>query len=577
MPVQVANNVRMRRDFGRIEKIIDLPYLIEIQKNSYDLFLQRDVPEDQRKDIGLQAVFKSVFPIEDFNATASLEYVSYSLGEPKYDVDECHERGMNFAAPLKVTVQLVLWDVDAKTGSRSIRNVKEQEVYFGEVPLMTRNGTFMINGTERVIVSQLHRSPGVFFEHDKGKTHASGKFLYSARVIPYRGSWLDFEFDPKDILFVRIDRRRKFHLTVLLRALGMQTEELLNYFYKTDTVLSDGELPLLEVKPEQLRGLRATRDVRDPRTNDLIVREGRRFTRAVLRQMDQAGVRQIPISWEEVVGRVAAHDVVDPESDQVIVECNETVTEEKLEHIRGSRAPKLNLFFLDDPDTGPYLRDTLLQDKMKSCDEALLEIYRRLRPGEPPTRGDRGSLFQQPVLQSGPLRPVAGRKAQARPSAQAQHGVLPGTRGQERGRTRGEAPEPPGRAQDPAQGRHPRGGSLPHRPEERQRLRGRHRPPGQPPRAAGGRAGGEPFPRGAGAHGAGHQGEDGAAGHRHPHAAGTHQPQAGIRRPEGVLRLEPVVPVPGPDQPPVRGHPQAEVVRAGSRRPDAGAGGLRGP
>ena len=187
MPVQVANNVRLRRNFGRIKKIIDLPYLIEIQKKSYDLFLQRDVPEDQRKDTGLQAVFKSVFPIKDFNDTASLEYVSYSLGDPKYDVDECHERGMNFAAPLKVTVQLVLWDVDAQTGSRSIRNVKEQEVYFGEVPLMTRNGTFMINGTERVIVSQLHRSPGVFFEHDKGKTHASGKFLYSARVIPYRG------------------------------------------------------------------------------------------------------------------------------------------------------------------------------------------------------------------------------------------------------------------------------------------------------------------------------------------------------------------------------------------------------
>ena len=393
MPVQVANNVRMRRDFGRIEKIVDLPYLIEIQKNSYDLFLQRDVPEDQRKDMGLQAVFKSVFPIEDFNATASLEYVSYSLGEPKYDVDECHERGMNFAAPLKVTVQLVLWDVDPKTGSRSIRNVKEQEVYFGEVPLMTRNGTFMINGTERVIVSQLHRSPGVFFEHDKGKTHASGKFLYSARVIPYRGSWLDFEFDPKDILFVRIDRRRKFHVTVLLRALGMQPEELLNYFYKTDTVLCDGDAPMLEVKPEQLRGLKATRDVRHPETNDLIVREGRRFTRAAMRQMEQAGVRQIPISWEEVVGRVAAHDIVDPESSQVIVECNEAITEDNLEHIRASRTPKLELFFLEDADTGPYLRNTLLQDKMKSCDEALLEIYRRLRPGEPPTRETAVAFF----------------------------------------------------------------------------------------------------------------------------------------------------------------------------------------
>ncbi|MCY4489446.1 MAG: DNA-directed RNA polymerase subunit beta [Deltaproteobacteria bacterium] len=393
MPVHVANNVRLRRDFGRIKKIIDLPYLIEIQKNSYDLFLQRDVPEDQRQDIGLQAVFKSVFPIKDFNDTASLEYVNYSLGEPKYDVDECHERGMNFAAPLKVTVQLVLWDVDAQTNSRSIRNVKEQEVYFGEVPLMTRNGTFMINGTERVIVSQLHRSPGVFFEHDKGKTHASGKFLYSARVIPYRGSWLDFEFDPRDILFVRIDRRRKFHVTVLLRALGMQPEELLNTFYKTDTVLCDAERPMLDVKPPQLAGLRATRDVRDPESNNLIVREGRRFTRAVLRQLDNAGIRQIPIAWEDILGRVAAHDIVDPETNHVIVECNEAITEEKLEQVRDSGVKRLELFFLDDADTGPYLRNTLLQDKMQSCDEALLEIYRRLRPGDPPTMETATTFF----------------------------------------------------------------------------------------------------------------------------------------------------------------------------------------
>ncbi len=393
MPVQVANNVRLRRDFGRIKKIIDLPYLIEIQKNSYDLFLQRDVPEDQRQDIGLQAVFKSVFPIKDFNDTASLEYVNYSLGEPKYDVDECHERGMNFAAPLKVTVQLVLWDVDAQTNSRSIRNVKEQEVYFGEVPLMTRNGTFMINGTERVIVSQLHRSPGVFFEHDKGKTHASGKFLYSARVIPYRGSWLDFEFDPRDILFVRIDRRRKFHVTVLLRALGMEPEELLNYFYKTDTVVCGGERPMLDVKPRQLMGLKATCDVRDPASNNLIVREGRRFTRAAMRQMESAGIKQIPITWEDVLGRVAAHDIVDPESNQVIVECNDAITEEKLDHIRDSRVDQFELFFLDDAETGPFLRNTLLQDKMQSCNEALLEIYRRLRPGDPPTMETATTFF----------------------------------------------------------------------------------------------------------------------------------------------------------------------------------------
>jgi len=226
MAFQVANNLRFRRSFGRIRKIIDLPYLIEIQKNSYELFLQKDAAPTERQAMGLQEVFKSVFPIKDFNETASLEFVSYTLGEPKYDVEECHQRGMTFAAPLKVTVQLVLWDVDQQTGARSIKNVKEQEVYFGEVPLMTINGTFMINGTERVIVSQLHRSPGVFFEHDKGKTHASGKLLYSARVIPYRGSWVDLEFDPRDVVYVRIDRRRKFHATVLLRALGMTPTHL---------------------------------------------------------------------------------------------------------------------------------------------------------------------------------------------------------------------------------------------------------------------------------------------------------------------------------------------------------------
>jgi len=217
MAFQVANNLRFRRSFGRIRKIIELPYLIEIQKNSYELFLQKDAAPTERQNMGLQEVFKSVFPIKDFNETASLEFVSYTLGEPKYDVEECHQRGMTYAAPLKVTVQLVLWDVDQQTGARSIKNVKEQEVYFGEIPLMTVNGTFMVNGTERVIVSQLHRSPGVFFEHDKGKTHASGKLLYSSRIIPYRGSWVDLEFDPRDIIYVRIDRRRKFHANVLLR------------------------------------------------------------------------------------------------------------------------------------------------------------------------------------------------------------------------------------------------------------------------------------------------------------------------------------------------------------------------
>jgi DNA-directed RNA polymerase subunit beta len=385
MAFQVAHNLRFRRSFGRIKKIIDLPYLIEIQKNSYDQFLQREVPQAQRQNFGLQEVFKSVFPIKDFNETASLEFVSYALGEPKYDVEECHQRGMTFAAPLKVTVQLVLWDVDAQTGARSIKNVKEQEVYFGEIPLMTENGTFMVNGTERVIVSQLHRSPGVFFEHDKGKTHASGKLLYSARVIPYRGSWVDLEFDPRDILYVRIDRRRKFHATVLLRALGMTTEDLLNYYYRSDTIVFDARKPALLFNPQHLLGAKVGSDIRDPKSNDLIVKEGKKFTRPILRQMENARIKQVPIAWEEIVGRVAAHDIVDPQAKEVLVECNHEITQEKLDLIRERGIHQIEVLFIDESNVGPYLRNTLLQDRIRSPQDAILEIYRRLRPGDPPT------------------------------------------------------------------------------------------------------------------------------------------------------------------------------------------------
>ncbi|HEY6996303.1 MAG TPA: DNA-directed RNA polymerase subunit beta [Candidatus Binatia bacterium] len=385
MAFQVANNLRFRRSFGRIRKIIDLPYLIEIQKNSYELFLQKDVAPMERQNIGLQEVFKSVFPIKDFNETASLEFVSYSLGEPKYDVEECHQRGMTFAAPLKVTVQLVLWDIDQQTGARSIKNVKEQEVYFGEIPLMTINGTFMINGTERVIVSQLHRSPGVFFEHDKGKTHASGKLLYSARVIPYRGSWVDLEFDPRDILYVRIDRRRKFHATVLLRALGMTTEDLLNYYYKSDTVVFDGRKPALVFNPSHLLNAKVSADVRDPKSNDIIVKEGKKFTRPILRQMEAAKMKQVPVVWEDILGRVAAHDIVDPQTKEILVECNHEITQDKVDLIRDKGIHQIEVLFIDDSSVGPYLRNTLLQDRIKSPQDAILEIYRRLRPGDPPT------------------------------------------------------------------------------------------------------------------------------------------------------------------------------------------------
>ena len=385
MALQLTNNFRVRRPFGRINKIIDIPHLLEIQRHSYDEFLQRVLSPEKRIDSGLQGVFRSVFPIKDFNETASLEFVSYALGEPKYSVEECHQRGMTYAAPLKVTIQLVLWDVDQRTGARTIKNVKEQAVYFGEVPLMTVQGTFMVNGTERVIVSQLHRSPGVFFDHDKGKTHASGKLLYSARIIPYRGSWIDFEFDPRDILYVRIDRRRKFHATVLLRALGMTAEDVLNYFYRKDTILFDGRRVVKVFKPEQLVGVRATKDIRHPATNELLVKEGRKFTRGLLKQMEAVGIDHVPITLEEVVGRVAAHEVIDPATKEVLVECNQEISQERLDFLLERGVSAVEVLFIDDSHIGSSLRNTLLQDKISSPDEAIIEIYRRLRPGDPPT------------------------------------------------------------------------------------------------------------------------------------------------------------------------------------------------
>src|SRR3954462_4778031 len=263
MAATIQNNFRTRKNFAKIQKIIEIPNLIDIQKNSYDKFLQAEIAPERREDTGLQGVFKSVFPIKDFNETSSLEFVSYHLEKPKYDVDECHQRGMTYSAPIKVVVRLVVWDKDPDTGAQSIRDVKEQEVYFGEIPLMTENGTFIINGTERVVVSQLHRSPGAFFDHDKGKSHSSGKLLYNARIIPYRGSWLDFEFDPKDLLYVRIDRRRKMHATVLLKALGYSTEELLAFYYSTETVyLEKGGKYAQSVEFELLAGQRATPDIK---------------------------------------------------------------------------------------------------------------------------------------------------------------------------------------------------------------------------------------------------------------------------------------------------------------------------
>ncbi|RQW86500.1 MAG: DNA-directed RNA polymerase subunit beta [Geobacter sp.] len=392
MAYSIANNHLLRKNFAKIKKIIDIPNLIDIQKNSYKRFLQVDVPAEARKNHGLEAVFRSVFPIKDFTESSSLEYVSYSLGIPKYDVEECHQRGMTYAAPMKVKVRLVIWDVIKETAARAVREVKEQEVYFGEIPLMTENGTFIINGTERVIVSQLHRSPGVFYDHDKGKTHSSGKVLYSARVIPYRGSWLDFEFDHKDILFVRIDRRRKMPATVLLKALGYTAEELINYYYKSETIYL-GEQMRKAADPELLINQKAHFDITDPETGEIIIKANRKFTKAAIKKMTDHGIKYIPITDEDIIGKFASHDMVDPATGEVLVECNEEITQIKLDDLKTRAIESFEILFIDNLHATSSLRDTVLLDKISSTDEALIEIYRRLRPGDPPTLKSALALF----------------------------------------------------------------------------------------------------------------------------------------------------------------------------------------
>jgi DNA-directed RNA polymerase subunit beta len=404
----IQNNFRIRKSFSKIPKVIEIPNLIDIQKHSFHKFLQANVAPEKREDTGLQGVFNDVFPIKDFNETSSLEFVSYHLEKPKYDVDECHQRGMTYSAPIKVVVRLVVWDKDEETGAQSIRDVKEQEVYFGEIPLMTENGTFIINGTERVVVSQLHRSPGAFFDHDKGKSHSSGKLLYNARIIPYRGSWIDFEFDHKDVLYVRIDRRRKLPATVLIRALGGvpdtskknplefrgSIEEVLGYYYAAETIFVEGKDHFEKsVELDLLPGQRATRDIKNPKTGELIVKKNRKFTRGAIKKLEAAKIRTLPLDKEELLTKVAAHDVVDENTGEVLLECNEEISDEKLEELRTRGIKEFKVLFIDNLNVGPFLRDTLNLDKISSPEEAIMEIYRRLRPGDPPTIETATNLF----------------------------------------------------------------------------------------------------------------------------------------------------------------------------------------
>ena len=384
---------RIRKDFGQQQAVLDVPNLLQIQIRSYAEFLQEDTKLDERRERGLHGALKSVFPIVSYSRNAALEYVSYKLGTPPFNVRECKLRGMTYAAPLRVKVRLVIYDKESSAKQKPVKYVKEQEVYMGDLPLMTDTGTFVINGTERVIVSQLHRSPGVFFDHDKGKTHSSGKLLFSARVIPYRGSWLDFEFDPKDGIFTRIDRRRKLPVTVLLRAMGMNTEEILDTFFETSNITLLKEGAKLELIPDRMRGESALFDITDKK-GKVIVENGKRITARHVKLIEQAHKKALQVPDEYLMGKVIAHTIIDKESGELLADANAEITEELLLKLREANIKKFEVLYVNDLDQGPYISSTLNIDASTNELEALVEIYRMMRPGEPPTKEAAQSLFK---------------------------------------------------------------------------------------------------------------------------------------------------------------------------------------
>ncbi|MBR9819289.1 MAG: DNA-directed RNA polymerase subunit beta, partial [Rhodospirillales bacterium] len=410
---------RIRKSFGRISEVAPLPNLIEVQKNSYDKFLQTGTPREQRDDAGLQEVFKSVFPIKDFSERATLEFVSYELEQPKYDTEECRQRGMTFAAPLRVTLRLVVWDIDEDTGARSIRDIKEQDVYMGDMPLMTEHGTFIVNGTERVIVSQMHRSPGVFFDHDKGKSHSSGKYLFAARVIPYRGSWLDFEFDAKDILYVRIDRRRKLPATTLLMALeneesqalraqraeegrsvdpseieGLTPEEILNYYYESAEYRRTKDGWVTDFNADRYIGQKLVFDLLDADSGEVVAAAGSKITKRSAAKLVEQGVKHILVPEEQLNGWFMAEDQIDGETGEILAEAGHELTEGVFEQLKEWGVDTVRLLMIDHNNVGAYLRNTVALDKNSNREEALVDIYRVMRPGEPPTIEGAEAMFK---------------------------------------------------------------------------------------------------------------------------------------------------------------------------------------
>ena len=546
---------RVRRFFGSIREVAEMPNLIEVQKASYDQFLLVEEPDGGRPDEGLQAVFKSVFPISDFSNTALLEFVRYDFDPPKYDVDECRQRGMTYSAPLKVTLRLIVFDIDPDTNAKSVKDIKEQEVYMGEMPLMTNNGTFIVNGTERVIVSQMHRSPGVFFDHDKGKSHSSGKLLFAARIIPYRGSWLDIEFDAKDIVHARIDRRRKIPITSLLFALGLDGETILNTFYNTVTYTRDKDAWRVPFDPARMRGFKANTDMVDADSGEVVIEAGHKLTARGARQLVEKGVKALTVADDDLYGHYLAEEMVNPETGEIYAEAGEEITEKMLKFLLDAGYDELKVLDIDHVNTGAYIRNTLAVDKNETREDALFDIYRVMRPGEPPTIETAEAMFRSLFFdpERYDLSAVGRVKMNMRLDLDAEDTV-----------------------RDSAQGGHHRGDPHPGRAPRRQGRDRRHRQSRQPPRPLGRRADGEPVPRRAAAHGARDQGAHVVGRDRQRHAAGPDQRQAGGRRRARVLRLLAALAVHGPDQPAVGDHPQAPPLGARPGRSDPRAGGLRG-
>ena len=405
MAMSFLGQKRLRKYYGKIREVLEMPNLIEVQKSSYDLFLKSGDSPQPLDGEGIKGVFQSVFPIKDFNETAILEFVKYELEKPKYDVEECQQRDMTYAAPLKVTLRLIVFDVDEDTGAKSVKDIKEQDVFMGDMPLMTPNGTFVVNGTERVIVSQMHRSPGVFFDHDKGKSHSSGKLLFACRIIPYRGSWLDFEFDAKDVVYARIDRRRKLPVTTLLYALGLDQEGIMDAYYETvDFTFKKGSGWVTKFFPERVRGTRPTYDLVDAKTGEMIAEAGKKVTpRAVKKLIDEGAVSDLLVPFDQVVGKFVSKDIINEETGAIYVEAGDELTWEldkdgeviggSLKELLDAGITTIPVLDIDNVNVGAYMRNTMAMDKNMSRDTALMDIYRVMRPGEPPTVDAASALF----------------------------------------------------------------------------------------------------------------------------------------------------------------------------------------